>query len=138
VTADETGHTESLLRQRAKLAQVLMGDWQSKQPVDVFLAAGVQGKPWLMFVTSDDPLPVGTAKHANPGFFADVKLTKKLSSTASQGSGDGAHEKLAWPAATQTVYCADVKGTVHRLRLDPQPDGTLWVTMRRWIGATVP
>lgn len=128
----------SMHSQRAKLAKVLMGDWQSKTPVDIFLSKGAQGKTWLMFVDKDDPLPPGTATHAKRGFFSDVKLTKKISSLASMGSGDSGHEKLALPSATQTVYCADVKGVVHRLRLDPQADGTLWVTMRKWIGATAP
>ncbi|MCO4760215.1 MAG: hypothetical protein KC502_01845 [Myxococcales bacterium] len=128
----------SLESQKGKLANVLMGDWQSKQPVDVFLAKGSQGKRWLMFVSGDDPLPKGSANHPKRGFFADAKLTKKLSASSSQGSGDAVHEKLPWPATPKTVYCSDVQGKVHRLRLDPQPDGTLWVTMRKWIGAGAP
>ena len=128
----------SLQSQRAKLAKVLMGDWQSKQPIDVFLSQGIQGKTWLMFVAGSDPLPAGSANHPKRGFFSDAKLTKKLSSATDQGSGDAVHEKLPWPVAVQTVYCSDLTGSTHRLRLDPQPDGTLWVTMRKWIGTEAP
>ncbi len=126
----------SMHAQRQKLAALLMGDWQSKSPLDIFLAEGAGGGRWLMFVAPTDPLPKSSLGHPKRGFFSDVGLTQKLSSTASQGSGDTIHEKIPWPKANTvtTVYVADVQGTPHRLQLSPLPDGTLWVTMRKWVG----
>ncbi|HAN31277.1 MAG TPA: hypothetical protein DCQ06_06725 [Myxococcales bacterium] len=128
----------SLQAQRKKLADLLMGPWKNSSPLDIFVGEGANGKTWLMFVANDDPLPKGSTDHPKRGFFADAKLTQKLSSTASQGSGDSQHEKLAWPNQPQTVYVGDVNGALHRLQLNPQADGTLWVTARKWVGAGQP
>lgn len=106
--------------QKALLAEVMVGDHSSyTSACDLFLKHGENGGLFLFFVHPDD-VPGLAAHHANPGFFADAALANKLSSTASLGSGDDLHEKVAVSTAGGEVYFAqDLDGAVWQLTMQP-------------------
>lgn len=126
--------TPSLQQQKAKLSALLMGKAAANDPLDFYLTRGADSELRLTFAHPGDPIAWAGATHTKPGFFADEQLTQKLSSTADGGSGDGLHEKLAVGDAPQTVYCADVSGTVYRVAVGTSTGDEVPLSIRRRLG----
>lgn len=116
-----------LQQQGPELSKGLLGDYaKNNGPVDFFYASGADGEPYLMFVAPSDPRPVATYGYKNPGFFSDENLSNKVSTLAAGTSGDAVHEKVKLTPGESTLYAADEKGKVYRLRLSvpkgPSPE----------------
>ena len=123
--------------QTSKLSDLLLGDYGAGgAPMDFFLARGVDGLLRLHFVVSSDPLPSGSATHGEPGFFADEALTQKVSSLVSVGSGDSLHEKLPVGTDEQTVYCMSTNDDVYELKVLPQGDAGVQLSVRQKLGGS--
>ena len=80
-----------------------------------------EGADWLYFVTEDDlrrddqGAPAKSYGYASPGFFADLGLTDKRSSTQDVG-GDVSHEKVQI-APGDILYAADDEGRVFKIEV---------------------
>lgn len=104
--------------QAPELSKSLLGDYaKNNGAVDLFYQRGDDGAPYLFFIAASDPRPVDAYAYTRVGFFDDLALTQKASSTADGGSGDTTHEKLKLTPGDRTVYLADDTGKVHRLRI---------------------
>jgi hypothetical protein len=120
-----------LQKQRAKLSDKLLGDYQKNNgAVDFYYRQGADSAAYLFFAAASDPLPDGSYDYAKPGFFADEALANKVSSKDAGTSGDSAHEKLRLPEGETVVYASDETSSLFRLRFvvpkqDPaHPDPT--------------
>jgi hypothetical protein len=80
-----------------------------------------EGSDWLYFVTEDDlrrddqGAPVKNYDYTTPGFFADIELTDKRSSTQDVG-GDTSHEKVQITPG-DILYAADDEGRVFKIEV---------------------
>ena len=87
---------------------------------DLYYYHSADGRDWLYFIApadvprGDDGAYVRNTDYPKPGFFADVGLIERLSSTAAI-EGDDLHDKVEIREGT-TVYCADDVGAVYALR----------------------
>jgi hypothetical protein len=124
--------------QKSKLSALLMGSQGTNAALEFWLAKGADKENRLYFVAPTDPVPAATNKHAKRGFFANTKLSNKLSSTASGGSGDTVHEKLSVGDAPKTVYCQNSAGVLHQIRIEESVGDEVVLVARRWIGGGAP
>lgn len=118
-----------LVRQAPAISDFLLGDYRAHAgDVDFVFRREADGRFVLQFVAAED-LPEGTPyRHRNPGFFADVALTQKVSRTEAPGFADTTHEKLVVVPREQIVFMEDADGRRFEVRVygsfagDPQVD----------------
>jgi hypothetical protein len=85
-------------------------------------SALVEQGDWLFFVAPDDQPkdgPLSTVKYNKRGFYADIDLTQKVSTTV-QVDGDTDHEKVRIEPG-QVLYCADDLDQTYQLVIEPKP-----------------
>ncbi|GEM_PF-1015795 len=127
-----------LHKQRSKLSALLMGKQTQNEALDFWLARGKDKELRLHFVAKGDPVPTAQNSHAKRGFFADSKLTKKVSKVAAGSSGDALHEKISVGDAPKTVFAQNSSGAVHRIQVIKTVGDEVTLVVRRWIGGGQP
>lgn len=121
----------SLQGQASEIADIILPDVpQYNDPVDFYYMRADDGEPYLFFATAEDRADGTDPGYANPGFFTDVDLTDKASSTSVIGVSDTFHEKLALPPGESTYYFQDDNGTIHRARFEVGADES---AIRVWV-----
>lgn len=125
-----TAIRETLQTQSDKIADVILGNyWTKNARLDFYYRrAGDGGPPYLFFVgpndrrpTEADPAQLDGYAYKNPGFFADVALTQKLSAKDIPGVPDTEHEKYQLPEGTSTLYMQDDTDAVYQLDFTVPP-----------------
>lgn len=118
-----------LQAQASDIAGYLLGNYKENSgPVDFYYRRADDGGSYLFWVTSEDLLDGLPYGWEAPGFYADVDLSEKLSSTNIAGVGEGAHEKLRIEPGETTVYAADDEGGVYKIHVFA-PDDTREITV---------
>jgi glucodextranase-like protein len=121
----------SLQAQAPKLSELIAGPAGLVTPrADFYFAPGDAGSGGFLFFRAPEDAPTATYPYATPGFYADARLTQKLSTKAPlAGTADAIHEKIA-AGGEQTLYFADKAATVYELRvLGPADGGGVRVTL---------
>ncbi len=127
LTADEirAAVRPVLQGQASRLSDMLLGDFAANNGrVDFFYARDTDGTPTLFFAAPSDPRPGAPYAYAQPGFFADVERTSRLSQTTLPGSSDTEHEKLRLAVGETVTYLEDEAGDVYRVRFVVGDDAT--------------
>lgn len=119
-----------LQAQASDIAGYLLGNYKENSgPVDFYYRRADDGATYLFWVTSDDLLDGLPYGWETPGFYADVDLSEKVSSTNIGGVGEGAHEKLrVEPGDDKIVYATDDEGGVYKIHI-VAPDDTSEITV---------
>lgn len=114
----------TLQAQADKIAEVILGNyWQENDHLDFYYRRGEDGgAPYLYFAGSSDKRPdptnpsqLAAYNYKNPGFFADLGLTQKVSSTSIEGVADTEHEKYRLPEGESVLYMQDDTNSVYKL-----------------------
>lgn len=120
LTADEliASVRPALQAQSDKLAEVMVGDHTTyASACDLYLTRGEDDALYLYYTAAED-VPGMAYSVAKPGFFADAKLTDKVSSSADGGSGDALHEKVEVSlAGGEVYYVQEADGSVWELTM---------------------
>ena len=135
MTADDIRRATrpSLQAQSSTLSERLLGDFaRNNGRVDFFYQRGDDGRPYVFFVSPDDPRPGAPYGFDRPGFYAEPSRTTLVSSTDLPGSGDETHQKLRLSPGQTVVYAADESQQVYRLRFEASAneDVVVWVSRR--------
>jgi hypothetical protein len=134
----------NLQKQADKLANTVLGGyWKNNARLDFYYRRGNKidasgGPPLLFFVarsdlrpSKDDPESLSNYGYANPGFFSDRELTKKVSNTDLGGIGDKEHEKFQLKVGESTLYMQDDEGVTYELNfLVPKGDDPTEIVVR--------
>jgi hypothetical protein len=129
ITADEL---EDIVRpflqeQAARISSLVLGDYsRNNGNVDFYYRRGLDGRPYLYFVTADDPRPVDDYPYTRPGFYSAPSLSPSalISRRVIPGSGDDSHEKLLLTAGESEVWIEGRDGAVWRLQIVVGDDPT--------------